>query len=49
MNVSTEGTAADGDEDHIVLEDTSQSFYNDPYDGVKIILESGTFNDISSS
>ena len=49
MNVSTDGTAADGDEDHIVLEDTSQSFYNDPYDGVKIILESGTFNDIATN
>ena len=49
MDVSADGSAADGDEDHIVLEETSQSFYQDTYEGTKIVLESGTFNDIATN
>ena len=33
--------------DHITLEGTSQSFYNDTYEGVKIVLETGTFANLS--
>ena len=33
--------------DHITLEETSQSFYQDSYDGTKIVLETGTFADLS--
>ena len=29
--------------DHITLEPTSQSFYQDSYEGIKIVLETGTF------
>ena len=29
--------------DHITLEETSQPFYNDSYEGTKIVLETGTF------
>ena len=29
--------------DHITLEETSQNFYNDTYEGTKIVLETGTF------
>ena len=29
--------------DHITLEETSQSFYLDAYEGTKIVLENGTF------
>ena len=29
--------------DHITLEETSQPFYQDTYEGVKIVLETGTF------
>ena len=29
--------------DHITLEETSQPFYNDTYEGTKIVLETGTF------
>ena len=32
--------------DHITLEETSQSFYNDTYEGTKIVLETGTFTDL---
>ena len=33
--------------DHITLEETSQSFYNDTYEGTKIVLETGTFANLS--
>ena len=33
--------------DHITLEETSQSFYQDPYEGTKIVLETGTFANLS--
>ena len=33
--------------DHITLEETSQNFYNDTYQGVKIVLETGTFANLS--
>ena len=33
--------------DHITLEETSQSFYQDTYEGTKIVLETGTFADLS--
>ena len=33
--------------DHITLEETSQPFYQDTYEGVKIVLETGTFADLS--
>ena len=33
--------------DHITLEETSQPFYNDTYEGIKIVLETGTFADLS--
>ena len=36
-----------GANDHITLESTSQSFYNDSYEGTKIVLETGTFADLS--
>ena len=36
-----------GANDHITLETTSQSFYNDSYEGTKIVLETGTFADLS--
>ena len=49
MNVSTVGSAADGDEDHIVLEDETQIFMGDSYHGTKIVLEDATFNDIASN
>ena len=39
MNVSTVGSAADGDEDHIVLEDETQIFMGDSYHGTKIVLK----------
>ena len=29
--------------DHITLEETSQPFYKDTYEGTKIVLETGTF------
>jgi len=29
--------------DHITIEETSQPFYNDSYEGTKIVLETGTF------
>ena len=29
--------------DHITMEETSQNFYNDTYEGTKIVLETGTF------
>jgi len=35
------------EDDHITLEETSQDFYNDTYEGVKIVLETGTFADLS--
>ena len=35
--------------DHITLEPESQPFYNDAYDGVKIILEEATFGDAPGS
>ena len=34
-------------DDHITLEETSQDFYNDTYEGIKIVLETGTFADLS--
>ena len=34
--------------DHITLEETSQSFYQDTYEGTKIVLETA-FNDITNS
>ena len=33
--------------DHITLEETSQPFYKDTYEGTKIVLETGTFADLS--
>ena len=33
--------------DHITMEETSQSFYQDPYEGTKIVLETGTFANLS--
>ena len=33
--------------DHITLEETSQSFYQDTYEGTKIVLETGTFANLS--
>ena len=33
--------------DHITLEETSQPFYNDTYEGIKIVLETGTFASLS--
>ena len=33
--------------DHITLEETSQSFYQDSYEGTKIVLETGTFANLS--
>jgi len=33
--------------DHITLEETSQPFYNDTYEGIKIVLETGTFANLS--
>ena len=33
--------------DHITLEPTSQSFYQDSYEGIKIVLETGTFANLS--
>tara|TARA_B100001113_G_scaffold218092_1_gene178909 strand:- start:2308 stop:5220 length:2913 start_codon:yes stop_codon:yes gene_type:complete len=35
------------EDDHITLEETSQPFYNDNYEGVKIVLETGTFANLS--
>ena len=35
------------EDDHIVLEETSQSFYQDSYEGTKIVLETGTFANLS--
>ena len=35
--------------DHITNEPESQSFYNDSFDGDKIVLEDGTFNDIATN
>ena len=32
--------------DHITLEETSQPFYNDTYEGTKIVLETGTFTNL---
>ena len=32
--------------DHITLEETSQNFYNDTYEGTKIVLETGTFSNL---
>ena len=49
MNVSAVGSAADGDEDHIVLEDETQIFMGDSYHGTKIVLEDETFNDIATN
>ena len=39
-SLSAYGMAAN---EHITLEETSQNFYNDTYQGVKIVLETGTF------
>ena len=36
-----------GATDHITLEESSQSFYQDPYEGTKIVLETGTFANLS--
>ena len=33
--------------DHITLEETSQPFYQDTYEGVKIVMETGTFANLS--
>ena len=33
--------------DHITLEETSQPFYKDTYEGTKIVLETGTFANLS--
>mgnify|MGYP005672336795 FL=1 len=33
--------------DHITLEEESQIFYGDDYDGTKIVLETGTFANLS--
>jgi len=33
--------------DHITLEETSQPFYSDTYEGTKIVLETGTFANLS--
>ena len=33
--------------DHITLEETSQPFYQDTYEGTKIVLETGTFANLS--
>lgn len=35
--------------DHITLEETSQPFYNDSYEGTKIVLETGTFGNAPGS
>ena len=35
--------------DHIISEPESQSFYNDAYDGLKIVLEDATFGDAPGS
>ena len=35
--------------DHITNEPESQSFYNDAYDGLKIVLEDATFGDAPGS
>ena len=32
--------------DHITMEETSQNFYNDTYEGTKIVLETGTFTNL---
>jgi len=34
-------------DDHITMEETSQIFYNDSYEGTKIVLETGTFANLS--
>ena len=36
-------------DDHITLEETSQAFYSDNYEGTKIVLETGTFGDAPGS
>ena len=43
-SLSAYGMAAN---EHITLEETSQNFYNDTYQGVKIVLETGTFANLS--
>ena len=35
------------EDDHITLEPTSQNFYQDTYEGTKIVLETGTFANLS--
>ena len=35
--------------DHITIEETSQNFYNDTYEGTKIVLETGTFGNAPGS
>ena len=35
------------EDDHITLEETSQNFYQDTYEGTKIVLETGTFANLS--
>ena len=35
--------------DHITIEETSQPFYNDSYEGTKIVLETGTFGNAPGS
>jgi len=49
MTVSAVGSAATGEEDHIVLEDETQIFMGDSYHGTKIVLEDATFNDIGTN
>jgi len=36
-------------DDHITIEETSQIFYNDAYEGTKIVLETGTFANLGVS
>ena len=35
------------EDDHITLEPTSQAFYSDTYEGIKIVMETGTFANLS--
>ena len=42
-SINEYGMTAD---DHIIMEESSQSFYQDPYEGTKIVLETQTFTDL---
>ncbi len=43
------GTPNMNDDDHILMEDGSQSFYQDSYEGTKIVLETGTHGNAPGS